>query len=266
MAGLQVAVGFIERVAPAVLRQGRGRGAAVLAHARAAVTDLVDVVAQEKHQVEVFAGQVAVRGVIALFVLLTGGEGETEPAGRVAPHGCGQRAAHGAGGAGVVEAIPVFAPGLEPPWLDVQGMRKGGLGRGAARLHDLAEPVVLGDFPMRRRGLGRRRARIGPQHQPGPQHRAIGLGIARGHAQGERVLLRPGRGKTKQRRRGQGRPGAGDETAARGKEAVHRAIRHAGIRYCQPVFRHPRRDVRHGARGFAASGRLAAISKKYYIL
>ena len=158
-------------------RCGRARGArgsrracraparAVAAHVVAAPGRFVDVVAEERDEVGLVGGDVAVGAEVALLVLLAGGEGEAHAraplcrrrgAVRVRP----TRAVRVAGG----EAVPVPALGLEPVDLDVDRMRPLRLARAPSpeRSTDL-ERLVGGELPShrhRRPGRAHRSSRV----------------------------------------------------------------------------------------------------------
>src|SRR6185503_15401788 len=116
---LQIRIGAIKRMACAIVLEGIGLWRAVRAHVVLAPGRLVDVVAEEDDQVRVVGGDVAVRAVGTLLVLLARGEGEAQPR-----HG-GMRARRGArtsdgalriaGG----EPVPIGTIRLEPARLDV---------------------------------------------------------------------------------------------------------------------------------------------------
>ena len=66
-------------MAVAVLRERPRLAAGVAADPAGVRGSLVDVVADEHHQVEVLGGQVAVRGVVALLEVLARAEPEPQP-------------------------------------------------------------------------------------------------------------------------------------------------------------------------------------------
>ncbi|TPW00696.1 MAG: hypothetical protein FD124_3961 [Alphaproteobacteria bacterium] len=116
----------------------------------------------------IVARHVPMRGVVTLFVLLAGGEGEAESVRRFALRGRGARTAHGAGRAGMMETVPVPSSRLEAGRLDMDRMRQIGRRGLAALARDFLERLVFGQLPMHGRGLARRFAGIEPKHQPGP--------------------------------------------------------------------------------------------------
>ena len=70
MRGLQIGVGFVECVAVAELGKRRRNPDAVLAHMARAPGLFVDVVTEMHDQIEIARGHVAIRGEVALLVLL----------------------------------------------------------------------------------------------------------------------------------------------------------------------------------------------------
>src|SRR6059036_1378390 len=75
---LEIGVALVERMADSVVVERAGLRRAVLAHVVPAPGRFVDVVADMDDQVEVVRQHVAVRGEVALFVLLTRGEREPQ--------------------------------------------------------------------------------------------------------------------------------------------------------------------------------------------
>src|SRR5262249_39528431 len=109
---LQVRIALVKGIAIAVLIDCARLLGAVLAYVMAAPRGLVDVVSQVSHQIQVLLGNVAVGGVVALLVLLTGRIGEAQlprrPRRRRGPSPAG-----GAHRAARVEAIEITVRGLK---------------------------------------------------------------------------------------------------------------------------------------------------------
>ena len=149
MRRLKILVGLVLRVAIAVV--GEAEAPAPLA----VVTDdvptrrpLVDVVAEKKDGVEILARQVRVRRVVALHVVLAGGEGETE---RLRCGARGRRRAGSADGAldtARAEAIPVHPVRIEATHFDVDRMGELREGARSARAHNVFHSVIAGNEPF----------------------------------------------------------------------------------------------------------------------
>ena len=136
---------------------------------------VIDVVAQEGHQVGRGGRDMPVRRVGAKFPVLARGDGQFQRGGQGA--GCRRRAraAHGADGVAKHEAVPVPAPGRQAAHVDVHAVRQLGRGRGLALGDDAPETFVIGHFPAHAQGDGGRRA--GLQRvvaDARPQHHRIG--------------------------------------------------------------------------------------------
>ncbi len=183
---LQVAVGLVERIAVAELIQHRRPTAVVMAHQFPAPRDVVDVVADEQHGVQLLRRHVAQRGEIALLVLLARGEGKAQRRHVLARIGRGAGATDRACLALHREAVPVGPVGPQPIDFDMQRVRPARVGRGLARAHDLLQPLVLGDRPLHGNCAtqGRRQRRC---HEACPEHDARCRRMAGGHAQAERL-------------------------------------------------------------------------------
>ena len=148
--GLQVPVGLVERVAVAILVERRRPPAVVAAHEVASPRRLVDVVAEMHDEVDVLGRHVAEGGVVALLVLLAGGEGEVECRQPLRRLRCSLGPADRAGDAAHREAIPIGPAGLQPAHLDMHRVRPAGFGDRLAAGHDPSHRLVLGDRPVDR--------------------------------------------------------------------------------------------------------------------
>ncbi len=193
--GLQVGVQPVLGVALAVVGQGDGLLAQMLAHARApaglagrAPAVFVDVVPVVEHEIEVgFLGDMAPGGEVAVLVVLAAGIGEADARGRAARGGRGAAAAHGADLRTRAEAIEKRPSGGQAGHLHMHRMGEFGAGEGRAAGQDAREAVVLGHLPIHRDGRAHHAA-IGRQRFRGeacPDDEAIRRGVAAGHAQGE---------------------------------------------------------------------------------
>ena len=241
VARLQVGVAAVERVPVAVGRQ-RGDLGRVVGPDRSLAAVLVDVVAEEVHDVDVLGGQGAVRRVVAGRPVLAGREREAH----------GRRAGPGGGsGAGAADRAgearrgePVVEPGVggEAGGVDVDGVGVRGGGDGGARGDDLGEGVVGGHLPADRhvdRWHAAAVQRVG--RQAGPQDHRRGGRVAARHAEGER---RTGQDRIGGEGPGGGqdrgcRPGGGGDGGAAGEEAA-------------PIER--ARMVAHGRRSYGTTG------------
>ena len=187
--GLEVGIGPVERVAVPVVGERRhlsGRGVPD----DVAVPHLVDVVAQVDDQLRLLSRHMAVRGVVAVLVVLAGGEGEAEAPGNLSGGGRGPEPAGWAPAPARVEPVPVPPPRLEPLDLGVDGVSEFRESAALPGPDDLPEGVVGRHLPPNR-DLPRGGVREGEcsRVEPGPEHGAGGRGIAGGDTQRERTLL-----------------------------------------------------------------------------
>ncbi len=204
MGGLQIRVALVEGVAQPVVREGHGLavehvrecdvGVAALA-AGGVHGVLVQVVAEVEDDVDVVLRQVPVDGVVAVLVRLAGDGGQPERRGAVARRGRGEGAARRADPGPGAEAVVVPGGRFQAPDVDVHAVGVLRVGLGGAPLGDQGEGLVLGHLPLHGDPLLAqptvRLERLGGQ--PCPQHHGVGQGVARGDAQGERVLVDAGR-------------------------------------------------------------------------
>ncbi len=79
--GLQIGIGLVQRIARAIVIERVRLPARVLAHMVAPPGRLVDVIAEKDDEIGRVGDDVAVGAVVALLVLLAGGEGEAQPRG-----------------------------------------------------------------------------------------------------------------------------------------------------------------------------------------
>ncbi len=224
--GLQVRVALVQGVALAVVVQGLAGAAGVLALGLAVLARavLIDVVAQEEHQVQLLLGHVAPGGVEAVVIALAGGDGEAQ-GGRCVGCRRGARAPDDAALAQGTEAIPVPAIGLQAAGLGMHGM-------GAVRARgfhaaggNALEALVLGKLPANLDLFGQRRA-----GEPGPQHQSIRTRAARSQAQGESLGV-GGQGMAQEQRRRACRQGPLEKLATVGVDA-HGRRAYSGIVMC----------------------------------
>jgi hypothetical protein len=169
---------------------------------------LVDVVAEERHQVDVLVDELAVRAVRARLVHLAVRDRDREALRR--PVGQRGGAPDRARVLAIAEPIPVA--GARHQVVDDRVHAVGVLRRGTelAGRHQVVERVVGRHLPAHRHLLGGHGPSTvihrGVERQAGPEHHARRGGIARGHPERERVAaevqLGPGR-------RGRGHPGVG---------------------------------------------------------
>ena len=174
MRGLEILVGLVLRVAVAIVGEGEAPTAlAVVANDVAARGPLVDVVPEEEHRLQILARQIGVRRVVALRVVLAGGE--RKPEGLERGHsGRGARAPDRTLGTARAEAIPVHAIRFESAHLDVHRMREIRSRAVRAGAHDVRHGLVPSDEPIdvhRRHRHSATRERIG--REAGPKDDAV---------------------------------------------------------------------------------------------
>ncbi|MCY1530985.1 hypothetical protein D9M68_661960 [compost metagenome] len=204
MHGLQQRVALVQRVAVAeVLQAGRGGQAVRARQLRARVgghRGLVDVIAQEHHQIQVFLPHLPVRGVVALFPALAGGKGKAHAWGQRVGRRRGAGAGRGGGCVAVHEPVEVPAVRAQPVDFHMNRMAQFGQRLRLAAANDATERFILGNFPLdgqrtlQRRGalgIGLGRTRDGAVEQSRPQHESVRRGGAARHAQFEQVALAP---------------------------------------------------------------------------
>ncbi len=150
---LQQRVAFVERVAIAVVVERHDLGAVVLAHRASADPAFIDVVAQVHHQVQVLFGHMLVGGVEAGFVVLAGGESETQSV----HHGRGRRtrARHRSLETAGTELIEIPARRAQAVDFHMHRMAEVRRGHGLAFSYAFAESLVLGENPFDIHGLVR---------------------------------------------------------------------------------------------------------------
>ena len=203
---LQINVSLVERMARAVLLQRVRCRHAVLANGVSRAGALVDVVADEQHEVQFGRRHVALRCKESLLVMLARGQRDAQ-----APDiGIGRRRGPGAtdtaGRIARLKAIPVVAPGLQPLYRHVDAESARRPGHDFALAHRLTHCRVAEYFVAHRvtsvaviAVVGAeietgRQPGIGFECQPGPQHDAVGSGLAACNAQCERVAAPVRRG------------------------------------------------------------------------
>ena len=211
--GLQVGVALVELVPAAVggevdgLGDGDGTGPRLLG-------PLVDVVADEHHEVEVLDGHAGVRGVVAVAPVLARGDPEAHLVGGDA--GAGERpgAALRAGAPVDGEPVPVPGVGLEAARLDVDRVGQGGDRRCGAGGDDRGEGLVARHLPVDGDIGGGERVAAAGRDQPGPED----------DARADRGPRRPPRAGTAHRRAAP-RPGPGRRRADGDRAAQRRPRR-----------------------------------------
>ena len=196
---LQVGIEPVLRIAVAIERQRRRRHAvAVAAHGRFVLLDgVVDVIAEEQHDVWIFVGQMPVGREIA--VLIVGARHEAEA--QLVEGRSRRRQGHGAADAArrvaAHEAIPIGPAGLEPADIEMHRIGKGPFGRGLALAHHVVhggvgrDLVVDGDVAAAHAAGGFRIGRHRLGRKPRPQHEAVGPRRAGRDAEAERIAGKP---------------------------------------------------------------------------
>ena len=189
VAGLQVDIALVVRVAGAVSLQRVGHAAFVSAHLVLLVAAFVDVVAHEQHQVQVLRGHVAVRGVVALLVMLARRQAHAQASHRLVQCRAGAGAAHRADRVAAGKTVPIMPPRLQPIGQHMQAVAPAGVGAQAPLAQGLAQSLVGKQLTHH----GRARCLAGcigfVDEQTRPQHHAARLWLATGHAQTERIDL-----------------------------------------------------------------------------
>ena len=97
-------------------------------------------------KIEPFVGHVAVGSVVAVFVLLAGGEGEAETVDVVGAGGGGARTTGRAGDAADAPAIEIFSAGAKAAHVGVGGMAEFRRRGYAAAALNIGKPGIGGDF------------------------------------------------------------------------------------------------------------------------
>ena len=141
-------VALVQRVPGAIVVERVTLRCAVLAYPPLAPRQLVDVVADVQHQIGLVGDDCPIGGVVAVLVLLAGGDGQSELCGRDVSGGRGGRAADRAACLADGEAVPVRAPGHEPAGFDVHAVRPVGRCVLDTGPDDVAKPVIGRDFPF----------------------------------------------------------------------------------------------------------------------
>jgi hypothetical protein len=196
MRSLEVGVGLVLGVALAVVLQRHRLRALVVAdipaagHVRALLV-LVLVVAEVQHQVRLVLGEAAVGREETVLVLGTAGEGHGQGRRRFVPGRAGQCAADRTDVAAGAEPVEVLAPGLQAAQfrMDRVGAFRQGLLHAA--LNDVPHRSVLSNLPGHGDNAGGHAAqpvfceRV--EREPGPEHEAVGPGVAGRDAEGEGI-------------------------------------------------------------------------------
>lgn len=216
--GLQQRVALVLPVANAVVVEGGRLVAEVLAAHDIGIerqaAAFIDVVAEPDSEVGPLLGDVAMRGVVAVGVVLTAGGREPGLRDRRVGSGCRPCAAHRAGVLADSETVEPLA--LLEAGDRMHAVAAAGGGELGAATRDLGEVVGGAHLPQHRYVVGGHapadRERVGCQ--PCPQHHTVGIGVARGDAQRERVA-----GKLHRRQRGGG-GGAGGGDCSRNRGGI----------------------------------------------
>jgi hypothetical protein len=183
---LQVLVALVQRVADPISVEGHRLLAALRAD-RAGRGALVDVIAEEHHQIEVLLHHVLVGRVVAVGVVLAVGRGEVQALGLGVAGRRGPGAADRAREFADREAVPVPGVGLEALDVDVHRVGEVRVGLDDIGGDDIGEVLVGRDLPGHRVRHGRHAAvpRVRRGRQPGPQDHAVGQRVARGDPERE---------------------------------------------------------------------------------
>ncbi len=235
--GHEIGIGFVLRIAIAVIDQRVNLLAAVDAHALAAgiAASLVDVVAGVEHEVELLVGDVPKRREVAHFVVIAAAHGVANPIDAGAFCRRGFRATDLTGLAAGKEAVEILPARLKAAGLDVDAVTKLGSSNRLSRLNDRAKGAVRGDLPADLDVRGRHAAavvRLG--RQPCPQHDAVRPRVSRRDT--HREGIRPEDGLRPRRPRGKGLqhgcrsqlPGNVEQLAAR-KPAERSVVESKGV-------------------------------------
>ena len=150
MRRLEIGIGLVERVAPAVVDQVEAKREVARQRARERTAlpirrnmpVFVDVVAVVHHEVEGFVGDAAPCGVEASLPALASGRREPPLRNRRAGRGQGARAPDRAFGAARAEAVEIVARRFQCADLDVHRMRELGPGGRSAGADDLLHRLV----------------------------------------------------------------------------------------------------------------------------
>ena len=195
MRRLQVGVALVQAVAHPVLLESLRLGGQVVGDLDladgSAYRVLVEVVAQVHDEVQVFFGQVAVGGVVAVVPLLAGDEGEPEQSRLGSGVGCGAGAPYRADLPQGLEPVEVFAVRFQTGDLGVDGVGEFGGGDGFSLVDHAAEALVCCNLVADRNLLVAHAApavggeRVGGQ--AGPQDDPVGVRVPGGDPKGERV-------------------------------------------------------------------------------
>ena len=188
----QVAIGFVERIAVAVIDDGKDFLAVVLPYDRRIPSAIgaifVDVVAGVEHEVESLVGNAAERGEVARLVMVAAADRKAELIDDRIRRRRRFRSPHLTDFAAGMKPIPVLTAGLQALDFDVDGVSKFRPGNRRSLLLDGAERLVARDLPANFNSRHRHSAAIQRvRREPGPQHDAVRPGITRRHAKSEGV-------------------------------------------------------------------------------
>ena len=195
MGGLEMGIAFVQRIAVAVVLQGLG-GAQWLGPGQSlgfgGLGVFIDVVAQKQHQIGRSLRRIGPGGVKAMLPALTGRHGHAQ---LLRPCLCSRgraAAARGALGIAMAEAVEIPAVRGQAVDLYVQRVARFGACHAFTLGHDAPKLRVMGHLPVHRqrrqvwRGIA---AQIVQRRgQPGPDQNVVGLRVAAGHTQRERVV------------------------------------------------------------------------------
>ena len=128
MQGLQIRVGAIKRVAIAIAGEVGGGWTVMLAHdpirESVRISDFVDVIPKEDHEVGILLGHVPVSAEVSHLPVRTRGEGEPHTLRLCSRRWSGLGAAYRALLTQCREAVPIGAPRLEATHLHMHRIRK----------------------------------------------------------------------------------------------------------------------------------------------
>lgn len=154
---------------------------------------VVNVVAQEGHQVGIGQRDVAVRAVAAELPVLARCDRQLQGARHLVARRRGARAADRADGVAQHEAVPVPSARRQAGRIDVHAVRQFRHGGGRTLRDDAAKGFVARDFPAhaQRHRRDRRAQRVAQDARP--QDHRVRQRRARGHAEAERIGTLGGR-------------------------------------------------------------------------
>ena len=189
MAGAQVGIGLVLGMARAVFVQLHRHPALVRTHDETRVGAFINVVTHKQHQVQIAFGHLAVHGKVALLVMLARRQRQPQALHRLVQCRAGAGAAHRAAGAAAHKAVPIMPPRLQTTGNHMHAVGPAGIGLYTPLAHRLAQGLIGKHLAQHGQTLCLERL-VGIGHtQARPQHHAVGLGLATGHAQRKGIGL-----------------------------------------------------------------------------